>query len=229
MRLKKAVNIVLLGPPGAGKGTQAIFLIKEYNLVHISTGDMLRDAAKQESELGKEIQMYMQKGELVPDRIVTQSVIKRMAEPDALKGVVLDGYPRTKAQAESLDSSLEQENKTLDMVLYLKTKEETVVKRLSGRRVCPKCGYNYHIVNIPPKKDGLCDFCNVELVQRKDDKQETVKNRLRVYDEEIKELIRYYSKKKLLREFSGDLSAKELFEEIDAVFCGEGLINDNPD
>lgn len=230
MILQKPLNIVLLGPPGAGKGTQAVLLTKAYDLVHISTGNMLREAVKQKSELGKEIQTYMQKGELVPDHIVSQSVIDRMIKPDALKGVILDGYPRTKAQAVSLDNSLGQENRILNMVLYFKTSEKIAIKRLSGRRVCPKCGYNYHIVNMPPKKKAdICDFCGVELIQRKDDNQQTVKNRLRVYENETKDLIRYYREKKLLREFSGDINAKELFEQIDALFRGEGLVNDNSD
>jgi len=220
---RRHIDMVLLGPPGAGKGTQAALLIKAYDLLHISTGDMLREAIKGNSETGLEAQKYMNSGELVPDDIVTQVVIERMDKPDADKGVVLDGYPRTSAQAESLDTSLKEEEKKLDIVLYFKTSEEVAIQRLSGRRVCPVCGKNYHVTNIPPKKEGICDTCAVALIQREDDKPETVKKRILVYEQRTKDLIAYYEEKGLLQEVDGDLSAEQLFDNIDAIFREKGL------
>ena len=221
------INMVLLGPPGAGKGTQADFLTRAYHLLHISTGDMLREAVKEGGETGREIQDYMNKGELVPDDIVTRAVIERMAKPDAASGVILDGYPRTRMQAESLDSSLKRKGRSLDTVLYFKTSEQVAIQRLSGRRVCPECGKNYHVINIPPKKEGLCDTCGIELIQREDDKPETVKNRLEIYKQLTRDLIEYYKERNLLHGLDGDLSAEQLFDDIDALFQREGLINDD--
>ncbi|MBU1084017.1 MAG: adenylate kinase [Candidatus Omnitrophica bacterium] len=223
------MDLVLLGPPGAGKGTQAELLIKAYGLLHLSTGDMLREAVKQGGALGDEIQRYMNSGDLVPDDIVTRTVIERMKKPDATSGVILDGYPRTRAQAESLDALLSGEEKKLSAVLYFRTSEDVAVSRLSGRRVCTKCGKNYHIKNIPPKKAGVCDTCGIDLVQREDDRPETVKNRLDVYAKRTKDLIDYYGEKGLLREMDGNAQADKLFEEIDALFKKEGLTDDDPE
>lgn len=216
--------IILLGAPGAGKGTQAGILKDEYKLLHISTGDMLREAIKDGSDIGKEAQSYMNKGELVPDAIVTKLVIGRITKPDASTGVILDGYPRTLRQAESLDTSLNSEKRSIDSVLYLSASEPVVIQRLSGRRVCPKCGFNYHVTNIPPKKADVCDTCGVKLIQRDDDKPETVKNRLVEYNKRTKDLVEYYRKKGLLHEVNGDLPAEKLFENIDSLFRKEGLI-----
>lgn len=221
------VNLVLIGPPGAGKGTQADLLIKKYGLLHISTGDMLRKAIQEKTKTGLEAEKYMSKGELVPDEIVTKLVLERMAKPDAINGVMLDGYPRTRLQAESLDKALGTGEGKLRLVLYFKTSEDVAVQRLSGRRVCPKCKKNYHETNMPPKKTGFCDVCAVELFQREDDKPDTVKNRLVVYQRQTEELIRYYEKKGNLRELNGDLSAGKLFEVIAALFKSEGLVNDD--
>jgi adenylate kinase len=218
------INLVLLGPPGAGKGTQAALLTKVYKLLHISTGDMLREAIKEKSEIGKEVEGYMNKGELVPDEIVTKVVVDRMNKPDAEGGVILDGYPRTRVQAEDLDKSLKNEGRELDAVLYFKTSEEVAVRRLSGRRVCPACGKNYHITNMPPAKGNVCDVCGVELIQRDDDQPETVRKRLVVYEDQTKDLIGYYKAKGLLREVDGDTSAEELFERIGTLFREEGLM-----
>lgn len=224
---KKHMDLVLLGPPGAGKGTQAALLIKAYGLLHVSTGDLLRETVRGGSKLGEEIQKYMNSGELVPDEIVSRAALDRMNKPDASSGVILDGYPRTRKQAESLDASLTKESKSLDAVLYFKTSEEVAISRLSGRRVCTKCGMNYHVSNIPPKVEGVCDTCDVELIQRDDDKPETVKNRLSVYEERTKDLIDYYKDKGLLREVNGDAQADKLFEEIDTLFKKEDLIDDD--
>jgi adenylate kinase len=228
-KLTRTVNIVLLGAPGAGKGTQAGILVKAYGLLHVSTGDMLRSAIKEGTETGLKAQEYMNKGELVPDEIVTQLVIDRMARPDAAKGVILDGFPRTKAQAEALGTALEGEDSSLDMVLYVRVSDDVVIKRLSGRRLCPKCEKIYHMTNMPPKVESICDICGTELVQREDDKPETVKNRLEVYKNSTKDLIDYYKDKGLLVEVDGDLEAGKLFEDIDSLFREEGLVNDGPD
>ncbi len=229
MKKIQVINMVLLGPPGAGKGTQAVLLKEAYGLLHVSTGDMLREAIKDRSETGKKIQAFMDKGELVPDEVVTRGVIKRMEKPDADGGVILDGYPRTRPQAESLDMSLTKEKRTLNMVLYLKTSEKVAIERLSGRRLCPECGKNYHVTNIPPKTSGVCDTCDVKLTQRVDDAPGTVKNRLVVYEKQTKDLIAYYEEKNLLYQVNGDLPAGELFKDIAVLFRSEGLIDDNSD
>lgn len=226
-KLARAVNMVLLGAPGAGKGTQAAILIEMYGLLHISTGDMLRSAIKEGTETGLKAQEYMKRGELVPDDIVTQLVIDRMAKPDASKGVVLDGFPRTRVQAESLDGAIKAAGKVLDIVLYVAVSDEVVIKRLSGRRVCPNNCRIYHVTNMPPKKEGVCDDCGKALLLREDDKPETVKNRLDVYKKSTADLIDYYRKRSILKEVDGDLDAEKLFDEIDALFKEEGLVNDD--
>lgn len=220
----RVANIVLLGPPGAGKGTQAVILAKEYKVLHVSTGDMLREAIKEGSEAGLEAQKYMNAGELVPDGIVTRAVIDRMNKRDAASGVILDGYPRTVKQAESLESSLKKEGRSLEMVLYFRTSEKVAIERLAGRRVCSACGKNYHVKNMPSQKEGICDVCNGKLIQREDDNPETVKNRLAVYQEKTKDLIDFYKEQKLLVEVDGDLAADRLFGEIGALFKRAGLV-----
>ncbi|MBD3426022.1 MAG: adenylate kinase [Candidatus Omnitrophica bacterium] len=228
-KLTRTVNIVLLGAPGAGKGTQASILVKAYGLLHISTGDMLRNAIKEGTETGLKAQEYMNRGELVPDEIVTQLVVDRMGQPDAERGVILDGFPRTEAQAVSLDSALEKDESSLDIVLYVRVSDDVVIKRLSGRRLCPNCGKIYHVTNMPPEKEGICDKCGSELIQRDDDKAETVKKRLEVYKNSTKDLIDYYKRQGLLVEVDGDLEADELFEDIDSLFRKKGLIDDSSD
>ena len=169
----------------------------------------------------------MNRGELVPDEVVTQLVVDRMGKDDASAGVILDGFPRTKPQAEALDVALGAASKKLDDVIYMKVTEDVVMQRLTGRRLCSQCGKIYHIANMPSQKEGVCDACGAELYQRDDDKAETVKNRLDVYDQSTKDLIGYYGEKELIREVDGDLPAEKLFEEIDALFRSEGLIDDN--
>ena len=168
------LRAVLLGPPGAGKGTQAVRLVEKYEIPHISTGDIFRKNIKEGTELGKKAQEYMNAGALVPDELVVDLVKDRLQQDDCKNGFLLDGFPRTIFQAEKLDEFLSESNQKMDIVINLKVEKEALIKRLTGRRVCKKCGASYHIVNIPPKKEGVCDICGGELIQRKDDNIETV-------------------------------------------------------
>jgi len=217
------MRLVLLGPPGAGKGTQADVLSKEYSIPHISTGDILREAVREQSDIGKKAKGFMDKGELVPDNIVTEIVVERLAKQDAKNGFILDGYPRTKIQAESLALALKPKGISIDRVLYFKTTTPTIISRLTGRRTCPKCNAIYHIKNNPPIKDDICNKCQTGLHQRKDDKEETIKKRLEVYDKAIKDLLSYYKKISILREISGDLEVDKLFRSLTETFKEEGL------
>ena len=183
------LRAVLLGPPGAGKGTQAVRLVEKYEIPHISTGDIFRKNIKEGTELGKKAQEYMNAGALVPDELVVDLVKDRLQQDDCKNGFLLDGFPRTIFQAEKLDEFLSESNQKMDIVINLKVEKEALIKRLTGRRVCKDCGASYHIVNIPPKKEGVCDICGGELIQRKDDNIETVENRINVYEEQTAPLI----------------------------------------
>ncbi|MCX5679203.1 MAG: adenylate kinase [Candidatus Omnitrophica bacterium] len=212
------MKLVLLGPPGAGKGTQSMVLSKKYNMPHISTGDILREFVKKSLPLGIKAKSYMDKGELVPDDIVTGIVVERLKDADTKKGYILDGFPRTVKQAEDLDAALNKSGSAIDMAVYFQTSEATAIERLSGRRVCKVCGFNYHIKNIPPKKSGVCDKCGNQLFQRPDDKEDTVRNRLKVYESQTKPLIEYYTKKGIIKEVSGDLGVDGLLEVLSKIF-----------
>ena len=212
------MRLVLLGPPGAGKGTQAQVLSKDLNIPHISTGDMLREALKAASPLGLKAKVYMEKGALVPDELVIALVKERLSKSDAKKGFILDGFPRTPEQAKSLDESLKELKMPLDVVLYFKTSLAVIITRLSGRRVCGQCGKNYHQVNFKPKTEGICDVCGSKLVQRPDDKEETIEKRLKVYEDQTAPLIDYYKRKNILSEVSGDLDVQELNTELLKLF-----------
>lgn len=218
------MRLVLLGPPGAGKGTQAEVLSNIYKIPHISTGDMLRESVRDGSAVGVKAKSYMDKGELVPDELVTEIVVQRIAKPDAKEGFILDGYPRTKTQSISLSKELGAAGISIDKVLYFKTAVPTVIKRLSGRRICPKDGSIYHVKNNPPAKEGICDKCQAPLYQREDDKEETVKNRLAVYENTSKDLLDYYKRESILTEVSGDLDVQELFSSLKDYFKKEGLV-----
>jgi len=215
------MNAVLLGPPGAGKGTQAKVLEDKFGLLHISTGNILREAVKNGTEIGKKAKVYMDKGELVPDKIVIDLVTERIAKEDAKKGFLLDGFPRTEAQALKLDEALRAMRANLDTILYFRTSPEVSIKRLSGRRVCKVCNANFHVTNMPPKTDKICDYCGGELIQREDDKETTIINRLKVYENETGPLIGYYKKAGTLKEVNGDLDVKVLFEDIKNIFSGK--------
>ena len=217
------MRLVLLGPPGAGKGTHAQVLSKEWQLAHISTGDMLREALRAATPLGLKAKEYMEKGGLVPDEIVIGIVAERLKKKDALAGFILDGFPRTREQAESLDNSLTEAKMPLDLAIYFKTSLAVIIRRLSGRRVCSKCGRTYHLVNFKPKVQGICDDCKGELMQRPDDREEVIENRLKAYEKLTAPLIEYYQKKKILAEVSGDMEVDELNQALGALFRKKGL------
>ena len=208
------LRAVLLGPPGAGKGTQAVRLVEKYEIPHISTGDIFRKNMKEGTELGKKAQEYMNAGALVPDELVVDLVKDRLQQDDCKNGFLLDGFPRTIFQAEKLDEFLSESNLKMDIVINLKVEKEALIKRLTGRRVCKDCGASYHIVNIPPKKEGVCDICGGELIQRKDDNIETVENRINVYEEQTAPLIGYYKEAGSLVDFDGEASLDEVFDAI---------------
>lgn len=208
------LRAVLLGPPGAGKGTQAVRLVEKYAIPHISTGDIFRKNIKEGTELGKKAQEYMNAGALVPDELVVDLVKDRLQQDDCKNGFLLDGFPRTIFQAEKLDEFLSESNQKMDIVINLKVEKEALIKRLTGRRVCKDCGASYHIVNIPPKKEGVCDICGGELIQRKDDNIETVENRINVYEEQTAPLIGYYKEAGSLVDFDGEASLDEVFDAI---------------
>lgn len=219
------MRLVLLGPPGAGKGTQAKVLSDEFKIPHISTGDILRDAVKDKTPIGIKAKGYMDRGELVPDDIVIEIVAQRLVRPDCQKGFILDGFPRTGAQAEALDKTLAKLNCPIELTIYFKTSINTIISRLSGRRVCKNCGANYHIKNIPPKVPGKCDLCGRELYQRDDDKEETVRKRIVVYEETVPEIVTYYEDKGKLRTVSGDLDVDDVHARLSELFLKEKLLN----
>ena len=208
------MKLVLLGPPGAGKGTQANVLSNKFGVVHVSTGDILREAVKNDRDAGLLAKTYMDKGDLVPDEIVLTLVAERLSRNDAKRGFILDGFPRNKNQAIELENRLKNSGMKLDMVLYFKTKESTSIERLTGRRICPKCGLNYHIKNRLPKKDNICDVCGIGLIHRQDDKVETIKNRLKIYKNQTQPLLKYYKDLGLLRGVPGDLDVNALFKKL---------------
>jgi adenylate kinase len=197
------LNIIFLGAPGAGKGTQAAVVAEELELTHIATGDMFREIQKQDTELAREVKAYMEKGALVPDDTTVKMVMERIAAPDCENGVIFDGFPRSLGQAEALDKALSGQGKSIDKVVYIKVAEEELLKRLSGRWICRRCQTPYHEVNSPPKVAGKCDKCGGELYQRADDTVETIKKRLVVFFEETAPLIDYYTGAGKLLEVDG--------------------------
>ena len=208
------MKIVMLGAPGAGKGTQAKMIAAKYGIPHVSTGDIFRANIKNGTELGKEAKSYMDKGALVPDELTVRILLDRVAQDDFAKGYVLDGFPRTIPQAEVLDAELTKLNDKIDFAINVDVPDENIVRRMSGRRSCPSCGATYHIVHIPPKQEGVCDKCGAALVQRDDDKEETVKNRLKVYHEQTQPLIDFYEKKGVLKNVDGTVDSEEVFAAI---------------
>lgn len=208
------MRIILLGPPGAGKGTQAKVLAQKLNLLHISTGDLLRQNVYHGTDLGKEAKDFMDKGALAPDELVTEMLKRRIAQPDAKDSFILDGYPRNINQVKALEEALKPQGIDIDIVFYLDTSESVIIQRLSGRLVCKGCGVNFHNKNMPPKKTGVCDNCGGELYQRSDDKEETIKKRLEVYKKEVYSLIEYYEQKDKLCRLIADEEADIVLTKI---------------
>ena len=208
------LRTILLGPPGAGKGTQAVKIVEKYNIPHISTGDIFRENIKNETELGNRAKAYMDRGELVPDELVVEIATDRLTKDDCKNGFLLDGFPRTIFQAEKLDEFLAQRGEKIDKVINIDVEKDALVKRITGRRVCKSCGASYHVVNIPPKKDGVCDLCNGELIQRADDTEETVLNRIDVYNKQTKPLVDYYDKAGVIINIDGNKDLDDVLADI---------------
>ena len=204
------MNIILMGLPGAGKGTQASEIVKKFPIPHISTGDMFRKAIKDETDLGKEAKSYMDRGELVPDEVTVGIVKERISEDDAKKGFLLDGFPRTIDQAESLSQIMSELDREIDAVINIEVPEEELMNRLTGRRICEKCGTTYHLVFNPPKVDGICDIDGGKLYQREDDNPETVSNRLSVNVKQSKPILEYYNNKGVLKNIDGSKDIDEV-------------------
>ncbi|NLP18429.1 MAG: adenylate kinase [Firmicutes bacterium] len=208
------MHLVMLGPPGSGKGTQGEMLAEDLQIPHIATGDIFRRAVKESTELGQKAQLYMNRGELVPDEVVVGIVSERLREPDCKKGFVLDGFPRTVGQAKALDEILLGLGEKLDGVILLKVEKEVLVGRLSGRRVCRRCGATYHVDYTPPRRMGRCDRCGGELYQRKDDGEETVRRRLDVHQGQTEPLQIYYRERGLLHTIDAGQSIERVFTDI---------------
>ena len=208
------LRAVLLGPPGAGKGTQAVKLVDKYQVPHISTGDIFRKNISEGTELGVKAKSYIDAGKLVPDELTCEIVTSRLLEDDCANGFLLDGFPRTILQADKLDQFLKENGMKLDIVINLSVPSEQIISRLSGRRICRSCGASYNIVTIPPKKEGVCDRCGGELYQRKDDAPETVASRLKTYDEQTAPLVDYYKNTGVLADFDGTKDAEAIFGDI---------------
>jgi adenylate kinase len=210
-------RVVLLGPPGAGKGTQAKLLQEKFAACQISTGDILRQAVAEQTSLGKEAAQYIDRGALVPDDVIVGLVAERLKEKDCEKGFILDGFPRTIPQAESLDAMLREMRLSLNRALSVQVPRSVIIERLAGRRSCKNCGALAHVVFSPPKKEGVCDRCGGELYQRQDDKEETVAHRLKVYEQQTAPLVDYYRRRGLLREIDGVGAIDEIRSRVTAA------------
>ncbi len=208
------MKIIMLGAPGAGKGTQAKKIAAKYNIPHISTGDIFRANIKNGTELGKKAKTYMDQGLLVPDELVVDLVVDRVNQEDCKDGYVLDGFPRTIPQAEALDKALGDMGQKMDYAIDVNVPDENIVRRMSGRRACVGCGATYHLVYAPTKEEGICDVCGKELILRDDDKPETVQKRLNVYHEQTQPLIDYYAKAGILREVDGTIDIEDVFKAV---------------
>ena len=213
------MNLVLLGPPGAGKGTQGRRLVDDFRLDYIATGDMLREARANGSELGHKAKEYMDRGDLVPDDLIVAMIGERMADESTLDGVILDGFPRTAAQADALGRMLDERGERITAALLIEVPDEGVVERLSGRRICKKNSHDYHLVYDPPKHEGVCDICGSRLIVRDDDKPDVIRNRLDQYHEKTKPLVSYYSDQGLLKRVDGKLEPEEVGNRIRALLA----------
>jgi adenylate kinase len=208
------MNLILLGPPGAGKGTQAQLMVGRYHIPQISTGDILRAAVKDKTPLGVKAKGFMNQGKLVPDELVIGIIEERLKAADCNPGFILDGFPRTIAQAEALQPILSKMGRSIDHVVNIEVEDEELVRRLTGRRTCKKCGAMFHIVFHAPKREGICDRCGGTLYQREDDKEETIRTRLKEYQKQTAPLIQYYQQKKMLRSIQGVGGQEQIFEQI---------------
>lgn len=208
------MNIILMGLPGAGKGTQASEIVKKFPIPHISTGDMFRKAIKDETDLGKEAKSYIDRGELVPDEVTVGIVKDRVSEDDAKKGFLLDGFPRTIEQAEALSNIMQELDRKIDAVINIEVPEEELMNRLTGRRICEKCGTTYHLVFNPPKVDGICDLDGGKLYQREDDNPETVANRLNVNVKQSKPILEFYDNKNVLKNIDGSRDINVVTKDV---------------
>lgn len=213
------MKIIMLGAPGAGKGTQAQMIADKYDIPHISTGDIFRENVKKGTALGMEAKKYMDQGLLVPDELTVKILLDRVAQADCKNGYVLDGFPRTIPQAEVLDKAIKELGEKIDYAINVDVPDENIIRRMSGRRACLACGATYHIEHIPPKQEGICDKCGKELVQRDDDKEETVKNRLDVYHKQTQPLIDFYTKQGVLRTVDGTMDMKDVFTAITTLLA----------
>lgn len=207
--------LILLGPPGAGKGSQATKIINEFGVTHISTGDIFRKNIKEETELGLKVKEIIASGSLVSDELTNELVFDRLANENSEAGFMLDGYPRNINQAKALDEWLSKNNKELTKVIYIDADIEVLISRISGRRVCKNCGATYHVTNLPPKVEGICDVCGSQLVQRPDDNEETARQRIEIYEEQTSPLINYYEKVGKLQKFNGNNEIDEVYVEIE--------------
>ncbi|HOD12444.1 MAG TPA: adenylate kinase [Candidatus Omnitrophota bacterium] len=220
------MRLILLGAPGAGKGTQAKLLEKQLHVKHISMGDILREEMKNNTALGQEVKKYVESGGLVPDEVVTKIIENRFQDPSiAQAGYLLDGFPRTAKQAEDLDVILTRINQPVDYVVYMEVDSEVVIQRLTGRRVCRSCAALYHVKNMPSKQEGICDACQGELYQRPDDNEETIRKRINVYLESTTPIIDYYKKKGTLLTVDGNTDAEKLRDELLTIFKEDGKID----
>lgn len=206
--------LILLGPPGAGKGSQAKRIIQDFGVAYISTGDIFRKNIKEETELGLKVKEIISNGELVSDELTNNLVIDKISSEEFKNGFMLDGWPRNINQAEALDKWLKDTNNDLTEVIYIDADTEVLIKRISGRRVCKNCGSTYHVTNFPPKKEGICDVCGSELIQRSDDNEETARQRIEVYEQQTSPLIDYYTEKEKLHRYDGNLEIDDVYKEI---------------
>jgi adenylate kinase len=217
MKGVEKMKVIMLGAPGAGKGTQAIKIADKYGIPHISTGDIFRYNIKNNTELGKKAKTYMDQGKLVPDELTCDLLLDRVAKDDCKNGYILDGYPRTIPQAEVLEKALNEKGDSIDFAINVNVPDDNIVNRMSGRRTCPQCGETYHIVYNAPKKEDVCDKCGSALIQRDDDKPETVQKRLAVYHEQTEPLVEYYKNKGKYKEVDGTKSMDDVFSDICAI------------
>lgn len=216
------MRVIFLGPPGVGKGTQADFIAKKFSIQKLSTGDLLRESVDRRTALGNEAKLFMQRGELVPDNVVIGLVEEKLVSSECRNGFLLDGFPRTVAQANKLSSFLEENGESIDRVVYFSLPQADIIERISGRRSCPKCKTVYHLKSIPPKKEGVCNECEIPLIQRNDDKLETIQSRLVVYQKQTEPLIQYYKDRGILYELNGSGVVSAVQERLVALLTQSG-------